>query len=696
MAFFVGLPATYNAPLFAVINDDGSVLRPFNLATNLPSTNQRECHYENNMVSFSIQNQTPLLDLGPDISLCKNSVIELSANPDFQRYRWQDGSAPDFTAYSAGKYWVDAFDACGFRQTDTMSIVLNTTKTIDLPEIRTVCAGDMISLDAPGFSTYSWSPVDSVSCADCAMTYILVKNSITIYLTAADGDCFVSDSVQVKIDHGPSIQLLAQGGACDIPASIIANVMGEAPFEFLWSDLSTGAVIYPSQSGTYTVEVTDKYGCTATNSSTISSAGMTPNLYLTNDTLTCRETSGSISVMSNLPNTTFLWSGADGFSSLSATPVISQGGTYTVVATDPSGGCTSAGVVYVPIDTTPPTVVIAADFVEIPCGQSSISISAAGSSNGTDFSIEWSATAGGSILSGQNSLLPNIGNTGLYKILITSISNGCTATDTVKVDQSVMPTAVATADSVRCFGEANGAIQVISTSNAVTPLLYSIDNQHYTPDPVFENLAAGVYQIFIRDANDCNFQTEIELAQPAPFAVDLTGDTLALPGSTANLQAIISPPDFVPLQIDWTAAGVEFAENQLEQSVQLLQHTLVQISIADEHGCSATDTWLVRVSDAHKIFAPNIIMPGNSGGVNHTFLIYTGPDVLKIESCSIFDRWGNQVFSNQNFPPNDESQGWNGTYRGKPVPLGVYVWLVKVVFNDGTEEVFRGDLTVVR
>lgn len=93
------IPAIYNTAIYVVANDDGSLPRPYNLTSAFPATDQGECRYDNNMASFIIPYLTPTLDLGPDISLCKNSVVKLSANPGFQKYRWQDGSSlPDFTA----------------------------------------------------------------------------------------------------------------------------------------------------------------------------------------------------------------------------------------------------------------------------------------------------------------------------------------------------------------------------------------------------------------------------------------------------------------------------------------------------------------------------------------------------------------------------------------------------------------------
>ena len=38
--------------------------------------------------------------------------------------------------------------------------------------------------------------------------------------------------------------------------------------------------------------------------------------------------------------------------------------------------------------------------------------------------------------------------------------------------------------------------------------------------------------------------------------------------------------------------------------------------------------------------------------------------------------------------------GWDGTFRNKPVNSGVYVYMFEVEFFDGLVEIFKGDITV--
>jgi len=73
-----------------------------------------------------------------------------------------------------------------------------------------------------------------------------------------------------------------------------------------------------------------------------------------------------------------------------------------------------------------------------------------------------------------------------------------------------------------------------------------------------------------------------------------------------------------------------------------------------------------------------------------------GRGVEEIQVLRIFDRWGDQLFLNEHFQPNDESEGWDGSFRGQPMNPGVYVWQAVIAFIDGTVEIYAGDVTIYK
>jgi gliding motility-associated-like protein len=70
--------------------------------------------------------------------------------------------------------------------------------------------------------------------------------------------------------------------------------------------------------------------------------------------------------------------------------------------------------------------------------------------------------------------------------------------------------------------------------------------------------------------------------------------------------------------------------------------------------------------------------------------------VTEIHLFQVFDRWGERLYEAANFPINDPVTGWDGKFRDKDMPAGVYVWYLEVDFVDGVREVYKGETTLVR
>jgi len=119
----VRLPLPSGGDLWGVLNDNGSVPTPFQLAAKLPLSYRPECDYTNNLIRINTTVFGGALDLGPDTLICTAASRILDATPAFSRYRWQDGSSGSvFSVTGPGTYWVDAWDVCGDKFTDTIHL----------------------------------------------------------------------------------------------------------------------------------------------------------------------------------------------------------------------------------------------------------------------------------------------------------------------------------------------------------------------------------------------------------------------------------------------------------------------------------------------------------------------------------------------------------------------------------------------
>lgn len=76
--------------------------------------------------------------------------------------------------------------------------------------------------------------------------------------------------------------------------------------------------------------------------------------------------------------------------------------------------------------------------------------------------------------------------------------------------------------------------------------------------------------------------------------------------------------------------------------------------------------------------------------------VYAGNDVRKILNFQIFDRWGEMVFEDKDFAPNDPDRGWNGRHKGRPMDPAVFVVKAEVEFLDGSKKVVMGDVVLLR
>ena len=73
-----------------------------------------------------------------------------------------------------------------------------------------------------------------------------------------------------------------------------------------------------------------------------------------------------------------------------------------------------------------------------------------------------------------------------------------------------------------------------------------------------------------------------------------------------------------------------------------------------------------------------------------------GAQIDKVDNFQIFDRWGDMVFVDKDFAPNDRKHGWDGRHRGTLMTPAVFVYYAEIRLIDGRVLLFKGDVTLVR
>ncbi len=212
-----------------------------------------------------------------------------------------------------------------------------------------------------------------------------------------------------------------------------------------------------------------------------------------------------------------------------------------------------------------------------------------------------------------------------------------------------------------------------------------------TQNPIHQYNAPGTYEITLSVTSEfgCSNDTII------PLIINLgpTADFSVNPASTNPFVDITftdeSTEDGVPIiSWDWDFDDGDSSNTQnTSHQYDTEGEYNVQLVIADELGCSDTAIQIVPIF--HGPLVPSAFSP--NGDSNNDFLFVVGGNFSAVD-FTVYNNWGQIVFesSEVNIP------GWDGTFKGEPQPLGVYVYVAKVTTFDGVEQILSGDVSLIR
>ncbi|MBK8628364.1 MAG: gliding motility-associated C-terminal domain-containing protein [Saprospiraceae bacterium] len=199
----------------------------------------------------------------------------------------------------------------------------------------------------------------------------------------------------------------------------------------------------------------------------------------------------------------------------------------------------------------------------------------------------------------------------------------------------------------------NPDYEIITEAEACAQYLWPVTNQRYTQ--------SGTYSFPLKTAQGCDST--------------LTLDLMIHPEFEFRDTVIASEPYLWPIN-----------DQTYETSGVYTEIFSTDIS------CDSIHYLYLTIKNTTDIFFPNIISPD---GANGHFTGYSNNASVIIATLSIYDRWGNLLFTKENFPANDPQQGWDGKFGGRDVVPGVFTWLAVIKLKDGIAT-YSGDVTVVR
>ena len=424
---------------------------------------------------------------------------------------------------------------------------------------------------------------NSSGAASLAYTPVAGQTGVsTITLTVTDGGGLTATSTFTITVTGSTISAVSNvvnDLACGSTAtgSFTTTVTGgNAPFTYQWSWSGTLNGTYsttfasplvspsPSLSPTnlypgffYRLTVTDACGTSLTSTGvqlnsvtamTISATSTNVNCYgASTGSITAVTTNGATPITVTATNGTNTYTSST-FTSLGSNQrqfLLSNlpAGSYTVSAVDATSACNPSTTVTI---SQPSQLAISGTQTNIVCNGAStgavdLSITGAGSSPAT-YTYAWSGpssyTASTQDISSRTA--------GTYSVTVTDACNATASASFTLTQPDLLSGTIAATNVSACYGNTNGSIVVNNAAGGAGTYEYSINGTSWQSSNTFSNLAAGTYQVSIRDAATTTCVIDLDgsngtiLTQPNQITGTVTPTNVTLCYNNANGSIAVS------------------------------------------------------------------------------------------------------------------------------------------------------------
>lgn len=640
--------------------------------------------------SINITVSTISISASSNSPLCEGSNIQLNASGG-TTYQWtgpnsfsDSGSSPlitGATAANAGVYFVTVTDAAGCSDTTSLNVTVNLLPVVTVSNNSPFCEGDTLFLNATGGGTYSWAGPQSftsnISNPFVDNTSSLNTGTYSVTVTSTDG-CSSVATTDVTINSNPAASASANSPVCEGSDLQLTSSGGDT---YSWSGPNswTSSIQTPlinnadtSMNGIYYVTVTNTSGCSGIASVNVT-IGQLPAVSASNNGPLCENNSLQLN---SSGGDFYSWTGPDSFTSSQQNPVLTNitslaSGTYYVTVTN-ADGCTGTSSTTVIIDAAPVITLSASSPV---CQNDSINLLSSG--GGTYL---WSGP-GGFTSSVQNPSIPNAQavNDGIYVLLVTG-PNGCSSADSVTVNVQALPVVNCTSNNPFCAGDTlilssqGGTIYTWTGPDGFT----STEQNPAITSPTVLN--SGTYYVTVTDLYGCSNAGETTVSYPTPIVA--TSTVQQYPEYNTGAISLAVTGGSGSYQYDWSNGSNSSSLSNLHSGDYI-------VTITDSYLCLLIDTFRIDIP----LIIPTLITP-NRDGINDDFEIIGIGAYAKI-SVEIYNRWGDRLFlydgSGQDYTV--KSKRWDGTYNGKDLPMGSYVFIINL-FDD--KEPINGVCSIVR
>lgn len=251
---------------------------------------------------ISVIKITPEIDLGNDITICRDSIINIDAPPIFDNYLWSTGeTSSGIEATSSGEYWVKADYGC-ISSTDTINVSVRDP----FPDLFQITADTFLCPDQIPYSIFASSGYDTYRWSTGGIYDSIVVSSKGKYSIEAKYACgIVKDTIDIDIYEPPASLIIPAKDTtiCKGTSITLSTIPGFK--HHLWSSGTNNSTITVDSAGRYLLAAYSPEGCPVEDSIKISIKDL-PKLNIGNDTIICEGQSlGILATANGVDN--FVW-----------------------------------------------------------------------------------------------------------------------------------------------------------------------------------------------------------------------------------------------------------------------------------------------------------------------------------------------------------------------------------------------------
>ena len=335
-----------------------------------------------------------------------------------------------------------------------------------------------------------------------------------------------------------------------------------------------------STTTTYTfTPITGQCATTTTLTITVNTVPVAPAVNVTQPT--CTVPNGTIFITSGTTGFTFSFDGG-AYITYPAGGYLTTSGTHTLIAQNTSGCISVITTVIVNVAPAAPTSIITT-VTDASCGSNNGTLTLGSVTGGTlpyNYSVDGSAFT-------TTLVYTNLAS-GLHSITVKDV-NGCSFSTSITINNSNGAIVTALSTNSSC-GASNGMITATG-SGGTTPYLYSIDGINFQASNIFTRLAANVYTISIKDANNCINTTSATIATTNGAAVTATSTDASCGASNGSITATGSG-GLKPYQ--FSINGTTFQASNIFTNLAANNYT---VTIKDANNCTNTTSVVLGVSN---------------------------------------------------------------------------------------------------